>query len=232
MVLGLAGLVIFCVGSWPMNVKTHALTLTPEDMRLNLPEIAPPEALEDPSISQDVTPAILEIRKLVLYTPGFIRPGDPARIRLDFIPDPEGEFGIYPGEHANLFDTHHVTGEARLEFAGLTVDPHGKQSRSLAAGETASFQWSVVADEERNFGGTAWFYLRFIPKDGGQDSEWPLAALKVDLPLLSIAGLSGRQTRWLGGTAMLAGLCLVMDLLIRRLDRWLKPGTVVGASKP
>ena len=232
LLLCLAGLFIFCVGSWPVEKKAQGLTLTPDDMRLNLPEIASAVSLEDPSIPLEVVPAILEIRTLVLYTPGFIRPGDPARIRLEFIPDPEGELGSNPGEHANLFDTHHVAGEAHLEFAGLAVDPPGTQSRSLAAEEAANFQWSVVAEEERKFAGTAWFYLRFIPKDGGQDSEWPLAALNIELPSLSIAGLSGRQARWLGGTAVMAGLCLVMDLLLRWLDRWLKPGTVGGAGKP
>lgn len=224
LLLCLAGLVIFTLGLWPADTVRQELAFTPEDMRLTLPGTSADVALEEPLYPKDDSPAILEVRKLVLFTPSFIRLGDPARIRLEFIPDPEGEVGRNPGEHANLFDTHHVSGEARLEFAGLSVDPPGTQSRSLAAGEAAMFQWSVDSEEERNFAGTAWFYLRYIPKDGGEVSEWPLAALNVKLPSQSIAGLSGRQARWLGGTAVLAGLFLVVDLLMRGFDRWLKPG--------
>lgn len=231
LLLCLTGLVFLAVGLWPADTKRQELTLKPEDMRLILPGTSAEFALEDPHNPTDVSPAILEIRKLALFIPSFIRPGEPARIGLEFRPDPEGNSGSGVGKFTDLLDTHYVAGESRLEFSGLVVDPPGKQSRLLAVGKTASFEWSVLAGEERNFEGTAWFYLRFIPIDGGPESEWPLAALKIDISSLSIAGLSVRQLLWLGGMAVLAGLLLSVGTYIGGLDRWQSSGTEVSVRK-
>lgn len=215
--VSLLGLALFAWGAWPGGKQLRVLMLQPHDMQLALAGASPAAWEGNVSDLPAALPAILEVRRLALETPNFLRPGDEGRVRLEFTADPglnlEGEMD----ELSDLYDTHHAAVKARLEMSGVRVDPPGSLTRPLAAGQAVSFSWVLVPDQERVYEGTVWFYMRFMPKDGSPSSEWPLAAQRVELSSKSIMGLSGRMARWLGGIGALAGILLLSDLRFSRL---------------
>jgi hypothetical protein len=59
-----------------------------------------------------------------------------------------------------------------------------------------------------------WLYLRFIPKDGGQESKSTLAAKTIEVRAANLLGLSGTSARLLGIAGMVVGSFLGLDNLL------------------
>jgi hypothetical protein len=227
LLLCLTGLVLFGWGAWPAGKRQSVLILHPHEMQLALAGKAQSGSQETARDSRVAIPAILEMRRLVLETPGFLRPGDPARVRLGFRPDPDLSGDGNLDGLSNLYDTHFVAVEARLEIGGLLLEPSGTVHRPLAPGQSVDFEWVLLPEQALVYQGTAWLYLRFLPKDGSASSDWPLVAQRVKLTSISVLGLSGRLMRWLGGMGALSGVLLLVDLLFI----YLKPRPGISASK-
>ncbi len=172
--------------------------------------------------------AILETRRLTLEFPPRMRAGDSSRIRLQLEVDEQGnltptavvEGNVVVGETIalpNLYDTHRVLAEARLDMAGITVSPPGTISETLQPGLPVVFYWSVRPDAPGRYQGTAWLHLRFIPLAGGEESRIPISVQFVDIEARSFFGLSGGAARGIGtiGSAIGAvlGFPFVDDLL-------------------
>ncbi len=173
-------------------------------------------------------PAILESRRLTLEFPPRMRAGDSTRIRLQLEVDERGnliptavvEGNVVVGEtiaFPNLYDTHRVLAEARLDMAGLEVSPPGTMSEPLQPGLPVIFYWSVRPNAPGRYQGTAWLHLRFIPLAGGEESRIPISVQFVDIEARSFLGLSGSAARGIGtiGSAIGAvlGFPFVDDLL-------------------
>jgi hypothetical protein len=227
----LTGLILFALGAWPAGKRLSVLVIHPREMQVDLPGQA--FSIEEGTVEQtpSARPAILEKRRLVLETPGFLRPGDPDTVKMEFTSDSnlilEGEVdGL-----SNLYDTHYAAVEARLEMGGLQVNPSGSLIRSLEPGQAIHFSWTLFPEQAQIYEGTAWLYLRFMPKNGSPSSDWPLAAQRIELTSSSWLGLSGRMTRWLGGIAVLTGLLLTTDKLLSSLKRWFKDSFAQATEK-
>jgi hypothetical protein len=218
LLLCLTGLGLFAWGAWPAGKRLSILMIRPAEMQLSFSGQAYTDGEGYATQTPITTAAILETRRLVLETPNFIRLEDQAEVNLGFIQHPVLNMGEEIEGLSNLFDTHHVSVEARLEIGGLQVEPSGTLIRPLAAGQAASFTWFLWADQVQSYEGTAWFYLRFRSKDGSTSSSWPLAAQRVELSSYSLLGLSGSLARRLGGMGVLSGLLLLTDWLVRRLS--------------
>jgi hypothetical protein len=161
-------------------------------------------------------PAILETRRLSLDWPPIIRAGDGDVIRLTLEVDEQGNLtptAAYEGHVVtsetvaipDVFATHNVLAEARLDLAGVALDPSGMVSETLRPGQRVTFSWSVRPAEVGIYRGTVWFFLRFIPLAGGAEESRALAAIPVEIEAVSFFGLHAGPARWLGAIGSFIG---------------------------
>jgi len=169
--------------------------------------------------------AIPEMRRLVLEWPGVIRIGDSDLVRLVLEIDKDGlptSTAVFLGnelsserfEIPNVYETHNILAEARLEMAGVKVAPADLVSQPMQPGDRVEFIWSVKPEGVGTLRGTMWLYLRFIPKDGGQESKSTLAAKTIEVRAANLLGLSGTSARLLGIAGMVVGSFLGLDNLL------------------
>jgi hypothetical protein len=170
-------------------------------------------SLETPSAP---APAILERRRLTLEFPPQIRVGDSDRIRLtlemddlgNIIPTAEIEGNEVTGEVVeipNLYETHNVTAEARLDLAGADVRPSETISSPLLPGLPVTFFWSVKPQGVGTFRGTLWLELRFVDKVSGEESHRAVSAQTVQIEGVNFLGLSGSFARTAGTIGSILG---------------------------
>lgn len=165
-------------------------------------------------------PAILESRRLTLEFPPVMRTGDSTRIRLQLEVDDQGnitptavvEGNVVKGEVVeipNLYETHNVIAEARMDMAGMEVQPAGTISEPLTQGSSVTFYWSVRPPEAGTYEGTVWLHVRFIPKNGGEESRIPVSVQFVEIKANSFMGfMSGRFARGVGALGSVVGSVL------------------------
>ena len=192
------------------------------------PAPSPTEMASAPPTTQPLPtqpPAILEARRLTLEWPPTIRVGDSDVIRLTLEADEQGnltptaqiEGHETRGETVfipDLYDTHNVLAEARMDMSGVQIAPEGEVREPLAPGQTVSFFWSVRPEEVGTYRGTIWVHLRFIPLDGSSESRKPLTAQPIEVRAVNFLGLGGLAARLLGGLGTLVGSVLGLDNLL------------------
>jgi len=165
-------------------------------------------------------PAIPESRRLTLEFPPIMRTGDSTRIRMQLEVDDRGnitptavvEGNVVTGEVIeipNLYETHNVIAEARLDMAGMEVQPAGTISESLSQGQAATFYWSVRPEKSGSYEGTVWLHLRFVPKGGGEESRIAVSVQFLEIEARSFLGfLEGGAARGIGALGSVVGSVL------------------------
>jgi hypothetical protein len=137
-------------------------------------------------------PAVREARRLNLEWPETIRAGDSDVLKLTLEVESGGglqataEFSGHETrgetvEIPDLYDTHRVFAEARLEMAGMEVAPNDLSSQPLERGQKITFYWSVRPAEVGDYRGVIWFYLRFVPLDGSLETQRPISILPIEI---------------------------------------------------
>jgi len=180
----------------------------------------PTKNLPDTGGGEEPQPVIPESRRLTLEFPSVMRTGDSARIRMQLEVDDLGnitptaivEGNVVTGEVIeipNLYDTHMVIAEARLDMAGMEVQPPGTISEPLTPGKSVTFYWSVRPEESGKYEGTAWLHLRFIPKttlSGERESRIVVSVQFLEIEAKSFLGfLNGGMARGVGALGSLVG---------------------------
>lgn len=183
----------------------------------------PDTGLPDTGGGEEPQPAILESRRLTLEFPPVMRTGDSARIRMQLEVDDRGnitptaivEGNVVTGEVIeipNLYETHLVVAEARLDMAGMEVQPPGVISESLMPGHSVTYYWSVRPEDSGRYEGTAWLYLRFIPMtslNGEQENRITISVQFLEIEAKSFLGfLNGGVARGVGVLGSLIGSAL------------------------
>lgn len=207
-------------GAPPLAIQPTGVVATAE-------KVLPTQGLEPP--------AIQEQRLLVLEWPEKIRLGDGDVIRLSLEMDESGSLtptveipghttSGQPVQIPNLYATHSVQAQARLDISGMNVSPQNTLSQSLLPGERVTFYWSVRPEQVGTYRGTVWFGLRFLPRDGGAAIEKAVSAQLLEIQCTDFFGLSGTAARIAGGIGMLVSSLLGWEeiinfarLLIKRL---------------
>jgi hypothetical protein len=168
----------------------------------------------------ELPPAVPETRMLTLEYPPAIRAGDSDRVRLTLEVDNQGnltptvsiEGNVTHGEVLtipNVYDTHNVLAEARLDLAGVDVRPSETVSETLLPGQKVTFYWSVKPEDVGNYKGTVWFYLHFVPKDvTGVESRQALSAQTIEINSTALFGVKAGVARWLGLAGTVLGSVL------------------------
>ncbi|MBI1795338.1 MAG: hypothetical protein HYR70_14270 [Chloroflexi bacterium] len=223
-----AGLVLFGIGiacgasagapaSSPAALPVVETT-QPAPASTFLPLVIQPTPTAEPLVIAP-PPAILEARRLTLEYPPQIRVGDSDVIRLtlevdtlgNVTPTAEAQGNTITGEVIqipNLYDTHNVIAEARLDMAGPQIRPSELISEPLTPGQSATFYWSIRPTSAGTFRGTAWFYLRFVDKVSGEESRKTVSAQAVQVQATSFFGLNGNAARAAGGVGSVLGAIL------------------------
>jgi len=176
------------------------------------------------SASPTSLPAIPERRRLTLEFPPQIRAGDSDIVRLTLEVDdlgnltPTAETGgnVVTGEVIeipNLYETHNVIAEARFDIAGMQVSPPGLTSQPLAQGQAVSFYWSILPDGVGVYRGTVWFYLRFVERASGEESQKTISAQPVEIEAVNFLGLSADLARSFGVVGSIAGTIIGFPFL-------------------
>ncbi len=164
-------------------------------------------------------PAIPEARRVTLEYPPHIRQGDSDVVRLtlevnslgNVTPTAETQGNTVKGQTVqipNLYETHYVIAEARLDLAGVDIRPDGSISEPLLPGQSATFFWSVHPSTPGTYRGTAWLFLRFVDKTTKQESRIPISAQSVEISTSELLGMGGSLARTAGSVGSAVGAVL------------------------
>lgn len=189
------------------------------------PALSPTPEGESPSM---IPPTIPERRLLILEWPKRIRVGDSSLVRLSLEMDEQGtltptawiegeDLELAPLEIPNLYETHRIFAQARLDLAGMQIAPEGVLSEQLVPGMPLAFMWSIRATDVGDYLGTVWLHLVFIPREGGEESRLVLSAQTIEIRAVNLLGLGGRSARLLGGVGSLVGSLISLDSLFNWL---------------
>ena len=197
------------------------------------PAILPtaPAAVPTQVQGTDLPPAILESRLLTLEFPPLIRAGDSDVVRLTLEVDDQGKLtptvsaagNVTQGQVINIpnvYETHNIMAEARLDMAGVDIRPRETVSESLLPGQKLTFYWSILPADVGKYKGTVWFFLRFIPKTGGIESRQALSAQLIEIEATSLFGIKAELARWLGFSGALLSSILGFPFL-EAILKWL-----------
>jgi hypothetical protein len=179
-----------------------------------------------PTAAPTALPVLTESRRLNLEWPPKLREGDSGLVKMTLEIDDQGnlsptaqiEGNVVRGETVviqNLYDTHNVVAEARLDMAGVEISPEGEISEPLRPGQSATFFWNIHPPQVGRFKGTVWLHLRFIPLNGDEpESRTMISAQVIDVETVNFLGLGGTPARLLGGVGTLVGSILGLDNVI------------------
>ncbi|MBT7782152.1 MAG: hypothetical protein HN741_04440, partial [Anaerolineae bacterium] len=92
-------------------------------------------------------------------------------------------------EVEDLYTTHTIIAESRLDMAGLQILPSEIISEPLLPGESVTFYWSISALNDGEHRGTVWLYLRYIPKEGGEELRRALSAQIIEIEVKKLFGI-------------------------------------------
>ncbi len=191
----------------------------------------PPATVVGPMVQATATPQtrrLYEPRTLTLDWPRRLYQGDSDWVRLDLTVDDQGrltptvarpgrEVRVTPVPVPDLYETHLLILQARLDAAGLHVAPSGPLTETLTPGRPVTFLWTVRGEEPGRYQAVLTLQLRLEPKAGGPVKTLSLAQEVLPLEVVNFLGLSGFWVRMLGTLSGLLSLVLVIPDL---LDLW------------
>jgi hypothetical protein len=181
------------------------------------PSAAEPVPAATQSISEDLqptqgapAPAIPETRRLTLEYPPKMRAGvegDIVRLTLEVdqlgnvTPTAEMDGNVITGETIeipNLYETHNVIAEARLDLAGMQIQPADSVFEPLKPGGSVTFYWSIRPEIPGQYRGTVWLHLNFRDKSTGEENRIAVSAQAIEIEAVDFFGLSVNMVRTSG----------------------------------
>jgi len=162
-------------------------------------------------------PATLESRRLTLEFPSKMRAGvegDIIRLTLEvddlgnITPTAQIEGNVVVGETIeipDLYETHMVTAEARLDLAGMQVQPAEAVYEPLKRGQSATFYWSIRPQQTGVYRGTVWLHLNFADKSTGEETRIAISAQIIEIEAVDFFGLSVNVARTTGVVGSVVG---------------------------
>ncbi len=175
---------------------------------------APEDTPEQPASPQ---PAIPETRRLILEYPPKIKAGaesDVIRLTLEvdeqgnITPTAQVEGNTVTGEVIqipNLYETHTVTAEARIDMAGMDVQPPGPIYEPMTPGQPVKFFWSIRPQDTGLYRGTVWLHLVFVDRLSGEESRMAVSAQIVEIEAVDLFGLPVNVARTSGVVGSVIG---------------------------
>lgn len=198
--------------SWPFPSARDVVPFPPTQVEV---------VIKPPTTSVEVvTDAVLkEMRKISFEWPEKIRLGDSDIFRLTLEMDETGSVTptlVVEGQQAtgtpveipDLYDTHNLVAEARLDLAGADVMPQGSVQEPLRRGQTLNFYWSVHPQQVGRTRGTLWLFLNIVPRKGGESERKALLSKQMELETVSVLGMPANLARWFGAIGAVVSVVL------------------------
>ncbi|HKZ55128.1 MAG TPA: phosphotransferase [Anaerolineales bacterium] len=193
----------------------------------------PPEPVASATPGPPTATPAVEPRRIEVEWPVSMRLGDSDVIRLSLVPSADGYTAQleYPEHDVRSepvsvpylagYEAHAV---ARLDAAGLVIQPTGEQVVRLARGEAAVWRWTVHPQSAGRHRLRIQLRLRWAPlTPQGEGREAMLWEGGVELQVEAPLGLAGPQARALAVGGLLLGGVLTLPLAElaarRRLER-------------
>ncbi len=163
------------------------------------------------------SPAIPETRRLTLeYPPKMKADAESDIIRLILEVDEQGtitptalvEGNVITGEAIqipNLYETHMVTAEARIDMAGMDVQPPSAIFEPMNPGQSVTFFWSIRPQNTGLYRGTVWLHLVFVDRISGEESRMAVSAQIVEIEAVDFFGFSVNVARTSGVVGSVIG---------------------------
>jgi hypothetical protein len=196
---------------------------------LPVEETAAPDEEQEPDTPVQTIP---EERLLTFEWPEKIRAGDSDILQLALVPDDDGSVTptvLFEGHDLlservaleNLYDSHLVRAEARLDLAGAEIEPYGTVMQRMLPGEPVIFTWSVSTEREGTIRGNVWLYIRYLPMEGepGDEVEKLMFTQPVEIQSTNFLGLRGFPARVVGLIGIAISSILGLDDILKFL-RW------------
>jgi len=178
----------------------------------------PVAATQAPEPTQIPIPAAIpESRLLILEYPPRMRAaaeGDVVRLTLEvddlgnITPTAKVEGNLITGEKIeipDLYETHDVTAEARLDLAGVIVQPSDSTFEPLKPGQSVTFYWSIHPQAVGVYRGTVWLHLNFVERISGEKSRIAVSAQVVEIKAVDFFGMSVNVARTSGVVGSVLG---------------------------
>ncbi len=210
----------------------------------------PPTPSPTPAIHALVTPrppqvlgSLYERRLLSVAWPRRLREGDSDWVRLRLEVDEQGTITptVTAGGHdvtgqpvqiPNLYETHHIYLQARLDAAGLQVEPTGTARVALQPGQPVEVYWTLRGHAAGSYQAVLSASLHLVPKAPGVfEREFPLAHQLFRVQVLNFLGLSGFWVRLGGALSTLLGVLLQLPDLLALWERLRGRGGKGGATR-
>jgi hypothetical protein len=172
---------------------------------------------------------VMEQRLLYLEWPANLRLGDAGLIRMELLIDENGQLSlsteggqavIEPVQIPDLYDTHTIIAQARLDMAGVEYRPQGEISQAMLPGQGVKFLWSVRPAEAGAYSGTVWLHLRLIPQDGSPERRIVLTAQIISLRSIDLLGMQGATARIVGSLGSVFGVASGADVVLKWGEKW------------
>lgn len=111
-----------------------------------------------------------------------------------------------------LYKEYNLMIEARLQFLGVPISPLGDLNMALLPRQGAQYSWEIQNDKAGVYNGTMWVFLNLVPKENGEEKQYPLIAREIMIESRSIAGLPVSVIRLAGIFGILIGGYLILYL--------------------
>ena len=223
----LTSLGVLAWGLWPALASQAAQAFTPSQMQLT----------EQPTQSEGgvgiqsapgLPPAVPENRRVTLDYPVTMREGDSEVIRLTLETDAEGNLtptALFEGHTTsedtvqipNVYDTHNVQIEARLDLPGASAIPTEAISLPLQPGQKVTFSWTIKPGQVGAYRGAVWLYLRFTPLAGGEEIRQALTSQALEVQVVNLFGIGGPTGRVMGLVGSALGSVISLDDVVKFL---------------
>jgi len=102
-------------------------------------------------------------------------------------------------------DAYNVNLEARVELAGIEINPSGVMSKNILPDQKINFTWVIVGKLAGEYKGTIWLYLNLIPKQSSEESiKETLIAKPIKISVRNFLGLHINFVRVIAGVVLFA----------------------------
>ncbi len=204
------------VATFPAPPESTQPVMAPETTSTQA-SIPPPLTPQVLPTQISAPPAIPESRRLTLEYPPKMKAGAESDvIRLTLEVDEQGnvtstaqvEGNIVTGETVtvpNLYETHFVTAEARIDMAGMEIQPPGVVLEPMTPGQPVKFFWSIRPQETGLYRGTVWLHLVFVDRVSGEESQMAVSAQVVEIEAVDFFGLPVNAARTSGVIGSVVG---------------------------
>jgi hypothetical protein len=181
--------------------------------------------------SGEKQPRLAENRQVRMEWPASVRIADKAGIRLVFenIKETSSSIELNSGFY-NIYERYNIMAEAKVEAAGLTIEPANPTRVSMPPGQPVHFKWVISTQKSGIYYGKVWLSLRFLPLDGSTPIQEPVYVNDLELIVNSMMGLSGSMARLVGGLCGVISILLVSSDLINLATRRKKENAAPLAS--